>query len=40
MLLRPQAGTAWLDLQRPESYAGSALPTQRLDVETFFPITA
>lgn len=40
VLLRPEAGAAWLDLQRPGSDAGPALPAGRLDVETVFSSTA
>lgn len=40
VLLRPEEGAAWLNLQRPEVDLLRALPAGSLDVEKVFPIAA
>jgi putative SOS response-associated peptidase YedK len=40
VVLRPEDGAAWLDLQRPQTELLRALPAGSLDVEKVFPAAA
>ena len=40
VLLRPEDGAAWLNLQRPEAELLRALPAGSLNVEKVFPVAA